>query len=168
MTTSPAIKRLGNALRSITDNGDPGKVVALAREFGIEGRLARRAAQNIEVNVSAYMRLCAAACIDPVTGKIVHCEDIDRWAAATADVDPRRLAIKILTLLIHSDKSMRQLAKKWGVSTTALARAKVEAPVNVDNFLRICKGLKCQPHEFTKRTPEMSHVKQPAAQVEQI
>lgn len=133
------IERLARALCAITDDGKPAKVVELARAWGVDGRLARRAARGIPVNVSVYLQLCAAAGIDPVTGEPVI---VDGPLPA---LDPNRLAIKVLLALI-AGQSLRKLAKAWRVEYTAINRAKHGLPVNVENFLKICAGLGVHPH----------------------
>lgn len=154
MTASLPTKRLGKAVRAVTGNGDPGKVVALARKWGIGGRLARRAAKDIDVNASAYIKLCAAVEIDPASGIATTV------ACFKADIDWNRVATKILLALINGNKTMREAAKEWKISLVALARAKSQQPVNVDNFLKICAGLGCHPHEFTIRVPVAATMKQ--------
>ena len=156
--STPA-KRLASALRAITSDGKPEEVVALARTYGIDGRLARRAAREIPVNANAYLKLCAACGIDPMTGAT----GVQR---TIADLDRNRLAIQVLLAIIGGN-SLRKLAKTWKVEYTAINRAKHQLPVNVDNFLKICAGLRMHPHAFLAPVPPEFHAKQSLQQPEQ-
>lgn len=162
MPRSP-IQRLSRAIRAITDDGKPEKVVALAREYGIDGRLARRAASGMDVNASAYVQLCGMAGIDPVTGRrsVYH---------RAPPLDWRLVGIKVCLALIGSPGelpvSMRAAAKRWRVTLITIARAKAGSPVGVENFLRLCRGLGVHPHHFLERKPEVFHGEQQVKQPE--
>ncbi|MDP2410379.1 MAG: hypothetical protein Q8M26_08840 [Pseudolabrys sp.] len=160
MTSPTPAQRLGEALRAITDNGDAGQVVALAREYGIDGRLARRAAKNIEVNASAYVQLCAAVGIDPVTGKPAPREQVP-------EIDWRLVSAMALMVLINTSLSIRKAASRWKLSPAALVRLREGEPVSVENFLAFCAApdIKAKPSKFRARSP-MFHGKQAAVQVE--
>ena len=83
MPTGP-IERLARAICAITDDGKPVKVVELARACGVDGLLGRRAAQGIAINVDAYLKLCAAAGIDPASALkalTAHLESNTPWHA---------------------------------------------------------------------------------------
>ena len=152
------IQRLACALKAVTDGGDAHKLVDLARRYGVPGIAARRAAREIAINADAYLKICRAAGIDPVTG------GRDVVDEPLPDLCLTRLAIKVFMVVIGG-QSLRTLSKKWGVEYTAINRAKHQQPVNVDNFLRICAGLGDHPHLFLKRKP-MFHGEQSVQQPE--
>lgn len=162
MPRSP-IQRLSRAIRAITDDGKPEKVVALAREYGVDGHLGRRAASGKDVNADAYLKLCAAAGIDPMTGAKAERRRIEDLAWGL-------LGIKVLACLIggwgETDLTMRAAAKKWRVSLVTVSRAKAGQPIGVDNFLALCRAMHVHPHLFLTRKPEMFHGKQAPGQAE--
>lgn len=151
--SSTSIQRLSRAIKAVTGNGDAGQVVELARKAGVDGRLGRRVAKGITINASAYLRLCAVIGLDPLTGETGTEGTVPR------DLDWNRVAIKILLALI-AGSSLRKLSKAWKVEYTAINRAKHQQPVNIDNFLKICRGLKMHPYDFLASKPEMFHGKQ--------
>lgn len=159
MTASAPAKRLGKALRAITGNGDAAQVVALARAFEIDGRLARRAAKDIEVNASTYVRLCGAVGIDPMNGKPVPAE-------AVSEIDWRLVSAMALLTLIEKSITIRDAGVRWKLSTAAVNRIRNGEPVNTDNFLGFCKAIGCKPAKFRTRVP-VFHGKQSVKQVEQ-
>lgn len=135
--------------------------MAFARSWGIDGRLARRAASGQDVNSSAHLQLCAAIGLDPVDGS--KCEP-----RAIADIDWNRVGIKVLLALIHSSSApgkktaMRAAAKAWKLPLVTVARMKAGQPVNIANLLNLCAALGCHPHEFLRLVPvDVSQKHQP-------
>lgn len=159
------IQRLAKALCDATSGGKPEAVVAFARQWGIDGRIARRAARGIDTNASDYLRLCAAVGIDPIL---------------PIEAEPKRLdplnwelvSIKVRATLIGSpgepNITMRKLASVWKLPLVSLARMKAGQPVNIDNLLKLCRALRCHPHMFVKRSPPppMFHSEQEVEQPE--
>jgi DNA-binding Xre family transcriptional regulator len=136
-------------------------VVAFARKWGIDGRLARRAASGQDVNSSAHLKLCAAIGIDPVDGS-------KRDPRFASDIDWNRVGIKVLLALIHSSSepgkktAMREAAQRWKLPLVTLARMKAGQPVNIANLLNLCAALGCHPHEFLRLVPvDVSQKQQP-------
>lgn len=162
-------KRLASALRAITSDGKPEEVVALARAYGIPGRLARHAASGMDVNASDYLKLCAAVGIDPIA------ESMTVARRNLPEIDWSLVGLKVLARLIGTPEqpqnpkiAMRQAAKNWKLSLVTLARMKGGQPVGIENLLKLCCALDCHPHEFLKRSPEMFHGEQAVEHVENI
>ncbi|MEI9804064.1 MAG: hypothetical protein WDN48_05870 [Pseudolabrys sp.] len=160
MTASVPAKRLGKAFRAITGNGDPGQVISFARQWGIDGRLGRRAAKDIEINASAYLRLCGAVGIDPATGRPAPAEEF-------TDIDWRLVSLTVCMTLIEKSLSIRAAAKRWKLSPAAVVRLREGEPVNVENFLAFCKATGAKPTKFRTRVP-VFHGKQSVEQVEHV
>ena len=153
MIASPVIKRLSRALRAVTSGGDPAKVAALARVWGIDGRSARKAASGKVIDANSYLKLCAAVGIEPVSDLACHSRHIP-------DIDWGRVGIKIMLALIgdpgtpSAEKlTMRSAAKAWKISLVVLGRMKAGQPASADNLLALCAALKCHPHTFLKLVP---------------
>lgn len=166
---STPIQRLSRAIRAITEDGKPALVVALAREYGVDGRLGRRAASGMDVNADAYLKLCAAAGIDPIA------EGMTVALRKLPDLNWTLVGIKVLAQLIGTPAepktpkvAMRQAAKEWNLSLVAIARLKSGQPVGIDNLLKLCCALDCHPHEFLTRSPGMFHGEHKVEHVEKI
>lgn len=154
------LQRLSKALCAITSGGKPEEVVAFARAWDIDGRLARRAAKAIEVNASTYLRLCAAIGIDPVSGKKAPSQ-------ALTEIDWRLVSAMALMAQITNNLSIRKAAERWHLPTPALVRIRDGEPVGIDNFLKFCRAcdIAAHPHKFKKRVPTEFHGKQPVEQL---
>lgn len=124
---------------------DPHKIVALARAHGLDGRLARRAARGIPVNADAYLNLCRACGVNPVLPFDVEPEPLP-------DLDWARLSVKISATAIACG-GLRKLARAWRVAPAMLSRIQNEHPVSTQNFMKVCRLLRCHPHLFLRRVP---------------
>jgi DNA-binding Xre family transcriptional regulator len=147
------IQRLSRALRAVTSDGRISEVAAFARQWGLDGRAAHRAVKGKRISAEAYLSLCAALGIDPLTG--AACE-----AKRITPIDWNRVGIKIKLAFIGTpDKpapagfTMRAAAAKWRVRLAPLGRMKGGCPASVDNFLALCLALECHPHDLLKLVP---------------
>jgi hypothetical protein len=154
------IQRLAKALCAATSGGKPEAVVAFARGWRIEGRIARRAARCIDINASDYLRLCAALGLDPVSFKKAA-----GGPRAITDIDWRLVSAVALMAQINGNLAIRAAAARWKLATPALVRIRDGLPVNVENYLAFCRAsdIKAHPHKFLSRQP-MFHGEQSVEQ----
>lgn len=150
--STPA-QRLASALRAITSDGKPFEVAEFARNWGIDGRGARRAAEGKDVPPTVYLQLCAALGLRPMTFAPCHPRKIP-------EIDWQRVGIKISLAFIGTPEqpvpegfTMRVAAKKWGISLTVLARMKAGNSASTDSLLRLCDALDWDPHDFLTLVP---------------
>lgn len=158
------IQRLQRALNAVTHGGDAHQLVELARGAGVDGVMARRAARGITINADAYLKLCAAVSIDPLTGK-------KRERQITGTLDWRRVSVKVLMVLIEGKlcpgkprSSLRKLAKECGLPFVTVNRAKNAQPISPDSLMKLCTGLGCHPAQFLTPNPGKFHVEHTVAQ----
>lgn len=153
-----SIQRLAKAFCAITFDGRPEAVVAFARHWKVDGRIARRAAKAIEINASDYLRLCAAVGVDPVNFARTE-------PTAITEIDWRLASAVALMTQINKNLTIREAAKRWKLAPAALVRIRDCKPVNVENYLAFCKSkdICAHPHKFLTRTPKF-HGKQSVEQ----
>ena len=154
------IERLARAICAITDDGKPVKVVDLARACGVDGLLGRRAAQGITINVDAYLKLCAAAGIDPATG-----------GRLAQDFEPADLQWEYVALALKGERLKRKhkiAAAKHvigQISDATISRVENGHECSIDHFLSICAYIGRHPFSMVV---SRSHVKHPVKDIENI
>lgn len=142
MSLAP-IKRLSAALKAVTDDGEPGKVVALAKVAGVDGIYARRAAKGIAINVVAYLKLCAALGLDPVSGDPSLIEPYDgelQWNYVGLALKGQRF------LREHTIAEAKKVI--GGISDATISRVENGQECSIEHFLSICIYLNRHPYSL--------------------
>lgn len=139
---SPAISRLSKALNAATHNGDVQELLALAERAGVNGRLVRRAVRGIDINAGAYLKLCGAIGIDPVTGKNTKPQQIGdlSWSAVGCGLRMSRMFRR---------HGMLDVEREIGdISKTTISRVEHGEPASIDHLLAICRYIGPHPHHY--------------------
>ena len=137
---STPIQRLSRALKAVTDGGEPGKLVELARVAGVDGLLARRAAKGIEINVNAYLKLCRKCAIDPVTGEL-------NSGPGLGDIFWNYVGSALKGQRLLRGHSIAQAKKVIGnISDATISRVENGNECSIEHFLAICSYLGRHPY----------------------
>lgn len=136
--TLAAAKPLAKTLAS----HDAGSRVALAAELGIDARLVHRAAAGRKVNAEAFLRLCAHASIDPMTGEAVAPRKLGAfsWNA---------FACALIMARLDAGKTLRAYAKSSAASYSTFSRAEGQQEISAEALIAICRRMKRHPFDFT-------------------
>jgi len=118
-------------------------VAALSDRIGIDRRIGARAKGGRKINASAYLALCCAVGINPVTGESRPVREptgpVMFWFLG-AGVTIARLSRKL---------SYRQIAKASGVTHPTIFRVERGLPVSAETVLRVAAFLGVRPEGFT-------------------
>ncbi len=143
-----AAQRLRDLLKPTT----PEYRATLERD-GIPHRAIRRASLGQQVCAATHLRLCALIGRDPVTWQAAPFERIGElfWPSLGAALRIKR---------IQDNLSLRQAAKRAGMSYSSLMRIEHAEAVSIDAVLLACAWLGRHPHEFV--SPCVSYENKPA------
>lgn len=143
-----ATQRLRNLLKPST----PEFRASLERD-GIPSIAIHRAARGQQVCAATHLKICALIGRDPVTWHAVPFERIGElfWPSLGAALRIKR---------IQDNISLRETAKRSGMSYSALMRIEHAEAVSIDAALLACAWLGRHPHEFV--SPYVSREVEPA------
>jgi hypothetical protein len=123
----------------------PGELAALAVSAGVPRRIVSRAAAGQPINASAYLKICSAIGLDPVTGKecpsVIHWGDIQWWFFACG--------LKVTRML--RKLSIRDVVLLTGVSGATISRTEAGRPISAENYLALCAFIGVHPHHYAHR-----------------
>lgn len=131
------------AIRRIDAGPGTSALPLLAQTADVDRRLISRVLAGQPINASAYLKLCGALGLDPVTGKPVPATAIGNieWWFFAGDLREKRIAKKL---------TCRAAAEEAGIAPTTFFRAEAGISVSAESYLALCRFIGLHPHHYTR------------------
>jgi hypothetical protein len=123
---------------------DSRALAALAIRAGVPRRAISRIVADQPVNAGAFLNVCGALGLDPVTGggrPLAVGFDI-QWGFFGCGLKRTRMLRKL---------SVRQAAQLANVSVATVSRAEAGRPISAESYLALCAFIGPHPHHYARR-----------------